>query len=94
MKTKTAKPSKIWRTADGRRIPIKELGDKHLVAILRLIEQNLHIFGAGSFALRLDGARIRQYSLLVDEAITRGLISWSENRKQLDKIEDLAAEAK
>jgi hypothetical protein len=74
----------LWITADKREIPIKDLGDQHLVNILNMAETNLRGFTTASGTLPRE--HMNQYGALVAEAMRRGLFNWVTDRKYIKDI--------
>lgn len=84
-KRKTKTPSRCWRTADRRLIPISQLGDQHLVYILIRVEENItHNDTAIHTKRGLPDDLIALYPELVIEGIRRGLFHWVLERKYLN----------
>jgi hypothetical protein len=73
-----------WTTNDGRVIPVTELGDQHLVNILKKMELNRA--GIDTPTPRFGPKIMQQYGELVIEGIRRGLFEWNANRKYLTPI--------
>lgn len=75
-----------WKTHDGRVVPYADLGDQHLVNILKKMELNRA--GKDTPTPRFTYQAMQQYGDLVIEAIRRGLFEWSADRKYLTPIMD------
>jgi hypothetical protein len=85
-----------WKCADGRVINHKDLGDKHLVNILMMIERTLRLHGStpvgilnDTSTLPANSPQLEHYDRLVLEAVRRGLFDWSADRKQLSSTSTL-----
>lgn len=77
----------IWLTHDGRKIPVTDLGDQHLVNILTKMEKNRR--GEDTLTPRFHNALMKaMYGPLVIEAVRRGLFEWNYNRKYLSPTLD------
>lgn len=62
-----AQPIRFWRTAEGRRVPVTELGDTHIMNIIRR-------FGHTPRTSQFVGEeRAVMLSAVIDEAIKRGI---------------------
>lgn len=71
----------IWRTADHREIPVREMGDLHLYNTLQLIERRIQ--SPSDNHPRMEDNNLALYGALVIEAIRRGLYEWAMDRKYL-----------
>lgn len=74
---KQIEDQQFWTTADALKIPVRELGDQHIVHILEMMEQR-------SYHLPRD--RYRFYRTIVREALRRRLFTWSVSRKYIPAI--------
>lgn len=65
------KPASLdtWNARDGRKIPISNLDDAHLISIIRMLERK---FKARKFKKRTKNSK---YYILINEAKRRGLTS-------------------
>jgi len=84
---------KVWRTNDNRLIPVTELGDQHLINILKKMEMNRQ--GKDTPTPRFSVHIMSEfYGDLVIEAVRRGLFDWTPDRKYLSAIHnDIKAKA-
>lgn len=75
-----SKRRSIWTTNEGTKLRICDIGDSHLVNILRWIEEHRRAYS------------VDVYSMMAAEAIERGLITWSEHKKYFPYIKVTAEE--
>lgn len=54
----------LWTTNDGRKIPVDEMGDEHLLNALRICEQRLIAFAALSKEAKKRGLRPKPVGVL------------------------------
>lgn len=83
--TKPRNPRHVWVTADKRAITLAEMGDSHLVNVLKMIENELNLFRNSGGSHPPHANHLRLYPVFVAEAIKRGLFDWTPERKYVSQ---------